>query len=123
MRNSHIQVFSQVHLVRLAVLRLINHYGYDVVNYDCDAIPLKNLGPVFNKYKDADIVGTFGKGPSILYEKWGVTLNVGVMLLQSNSRTGNYYCCYPWARNHTYNDYQSSTSGANAFVWWPWWEK
>ena len=82
------KVFSQVHIVRLTVLRLINHYGFDVVNYDCDAIVLKNPGPLFEKYKSADMIGTFGKGPSQLFSKWGVTLNTGVMLLRSTTKVG-----------------------------------
>ena len=69
------RVFSHVHVVRLAVVRLMNHYRYTVINYDCDAIPLKNLQPIFNVYNDTDLIGTFGKEPQLLYEKWGVTLN------------------------------------------------
>ena len=88
LRNPDMDAFSQVRHVRLAVLRLINHYGYDVVHYDGDAIPLKNLWPVFDKHKDADIVGALGKSPKTLLKVWGVTLNFGVMLVRSNSRTG-----------------------------------
>lgn len=82
------RTFSQVHIVRLTVLRLMTHYGYDVVNYDCDAILLKNPQILFDKHKDADIIGTFGKGPYYFFRKWGVTLNTGVMLLRSNPRVG-----------------------------------
>lgn len=84
------RVFSQVHIVRLAVVRLMNHYGYDVVNYDCDAILLKNPQTIFDSHKDADMIGTFGKGPGHLFNKWGVTLNTGVMLLRSNAKLGTY---------------------------------
>ena len=87
------RVFSQVHIVRLAVLRLINHYGYDVVNYDCDAILLKNPQPIFDQYNTMDLIGTFGKGPYSLYKEWGVTLNTGVMLMRatlSMGKTLNY---------------------------------
>ena len=80
--------FSQVHVVRLSVLRLMNHYGFSVVNYDCDAIVLRNPQPIFDGHKDADIIGTFGKGPGQLYEKWGITLNTGVMLLRSSAKLG-----------------------------------
>ena len=94
------RVFSQVHVVRLAVLRLMNHYGYDVVNYDCDAILLKNPQTVFDSHKEADMIGTFGKGPNHLYTKWGVTLNTGVMLLRSNAKLGKFtlslYCSWQW---------------------------
>lgn len=82
------RVFSQVHVVRLAVVRLMNHYGYDVINYDCDAILLRNPQPVFDEYRDTDLIGTFGKGPNVLYEKWGVTLNTGVMVMRANSNIG-----------------------------------
>ena len=84
--------FSQVHVVRLSVLRLLNHYGFSVVNYDCDAILLKNPQSIFDGHKDADIIGTFGKGPGQLYVKWGITLNTGVMLLRSNPKTGECVC-------------------------------
>ena len=82
------RVFSQVHVVRLAVLRLLNHYGYDVINYDCDAIPLRNPQPVFDEYTDTDLIGTFGKGPESLYKRWGVTLNTGVMVMRATPNMG-----------------------------------
>ena len=82
------RVFSQVHVVRLAVVRLMNHYGYHVINYDCDAILLRNLQPVFDKYKSTDLIGTFGKGPDILYRKWGVALNTGVMVMRATENMG-----------------------------------
>ena len=84
------QRFSQVHVVRLSVLRLITHYGFTVVNYDCDAIVLRNPQPVFDGQMDADLIGTFGKGPSNLYRKWGITLNTGVMLMRSSQKIGMY---------------------------------
>ena len=84
--------FSQVHIVRLNILRLMTNYGFDVVNYDCDAVVLKNPQSIFDKHKDADIIGTFGKGPMQLFMKWGVTLNTGVLLFRSNPRVGKL----PW---------------------------
>ena len=84
--------FSQVHVVRLSVLRLMNHYGFTVVNYDCDAIVLRNPQPIFDGHADADIIGTFGKGPGQLYEKWGITLNTGVMVMRSNAKIGTCTC-------------------------------
>ena len=87
------RVFSQVHIVRLAVVRLMNHYGFDVVNYDCDAILLKNPQTIFDSHKDADLIGTFGKGPNQLFVRWGVTLNTGVMLLRSSAKLG-WFCIH-----------------------------
>ena len=82
------RVFSQVHIVRLSVIRLINHLGFDVINYDCDAILLKNPQRLFDSKKDVDLIGTFGRGPITLYKKWGVTLNTGVMMIRANERIG-----------------------------------
>lgn len=88
------RVFSQVHVVRLAVVRLMNHYGYDVINYDCDAIPLKNPQLIFDEYSNTDLIGTFGKGPGILYEKWGVALNTGVMVMRATPSMGEWGCVF-----------------------------
>ena len=82
------RAFSQVHIVRLTLVRLINNYGFDLVNYDSDAILLKNPQPYFDKYTHADIIGTFGKGPASLFREWGVTLNTGVLLFRSNDNVG-----------------------------------
>ena len=87
------RVFSQVLVVRMAVLRLLNHYGYDVINYDCDAVLLKNPIPLFDGYHDFDLIGGFGKGPDDLYQKWGVTLNAGVMIMRSNANVGKLAIC------------------------------
>ena len=69
------RAFSQVHIVRLTVVRLINHYGYNLVNYDSDTILLMNPQVYFEKHKHTDLIGTFGKGPMGLFKEWGVTLN------------------------------------------------
>ena len=97
--------FSQIHVVRLSVLRLLNHYGFSVVNYDCDAIVLRNPQSIFDGHRDADLIGTFGKGPGHLYSKWGITLNTGVMLLRSNPKIGGcglFHCV--WGRSVTVYD-------------------
>ena len=86
------RAFSQVHIVRLTVVRLINHYGYDLVNYDSDAILLKSPQIYFEKHKHADMIGTFGKGPMGLFKEWGVTLNTGVLLFRSNQAIGKWTC-------------------------------
>ena len=80
--------FTKVLIMRLAVFRLLNHYGYDVSNYDSDAVPLRNLSPLFDKYQNVDIFGGIGKYPDDLYTKWGATFNAGVMHIRSNANTG-----------------------------------
>ena len=80
--------FSQVHIVRLSLFRLLNHWGYDVVMYDSDAIPLKNPQPLFNKYSTASLIGSAGKGPESINSVWGRTICTGVLLLRSSSVMG-----------------------------------
>ena len=73
--------------MRLTVVRLINHYGYDLVNYDSDAILLKNPQIYFEKHKHTDMIGTFGKGPMGLFKEW---VNTGVLLFRSNQAIGEW---------------------------------
>lgn len=80
--------FSQVHIVRLTVFRLINHLGYDLVWYDADATVLRNPQPLFDKYPDAGLVGSAGQGPGTLARVWGRTLCTGVLLMRSSQKMG-----------------------------------
>ena len=80
--------FSQVHIVRLSLFRLLNHWGYNVVMYDSDAIPLKNPQQLFNKYPTASLIGSAGKGPESINSLWGRTICTGVLLLRSSSVMG-----------------------------------
>lgn len=80
--------YSYVWIIRMVVYRLINYFGYDVVSYDTDAIPLRNLQPVFDKYRDHDIIGSAGHFPFHLGRAWGFTLCMGVVRFKSNANTG-----------------------------------
>ena len=82
--------FRQVHITRLTVMRLINHWGYDVANYDTDAIILKNLEPLIYRFsKDVDLIGSYGAFPQLLRNKWGgVAVCIGVVILRSSPQTG-----------------------------------
>lgn len=81
-------IFAQIHVVRLTVFRLINHWGYDVVMYDSDAVLLRNTQPLFDMYPGADLIGSAGVGPEKLNSLWGRTLCTGVLLLRATARTG-----------------------------------
>ena len=43
-------------MVRLLVLRLINHWGYDVATYDYDAVILKNPQDLYDQHLDTDLI-------------------------------------------------------------------
>ena len=79
--------FSEIWIIRCIVLRLLNHWGYDVVNYDVDAIPLKNSDLLFDRYPDSDIVASSGTYPEAVGSKWGnQTLCMGVVLFRASNR-------------------------------------
>ena len=90
-------LFSQVHIVRLSLFRLLNHWGYDVVMYDSDAIPLKNPQPLFDKYPEASLIGSAGRGPESIMAVWGRTICTGVLLLRSSSVMGKDFI---WPHSH-----------------------
>ena len=82
-------ILRDVEIIRVTVMRLLNHWGFDVVIYDGDAIILKNPEPVYSRYRDSDLVGTFGgTWPQTLYKQWGVTVCHGTVVFRSTSRTG-----------------------------------
>lgn len=79
---------SHIWITRCVVYRLLNHWGYDVIAYDTDAIVLKNLQPILNAHPESDIVASAGSYPFQLGHKWGLTLCMGVILIKSTSNTG-----------------------------------
>ena len=81
-------VFNQVMMTRLSVIRLLNHWGYDVTNYDTDAILLRDPRPVFESHSESDIIGTFGKFPTLLYKEWRAALCTAVLVVRSSAKTG-----------------------------------
>ena len=80
---------SKVWMARFAVIRLLNHWGYDVQQFDTDAIILRNPKPLYDKYPDTEIVSARGKLPFELGKgPWGFTICMGAVLLRSTGRMG-----------------------------------
>ena len=75
-------------IARLIVMRLVNSWGYDVINYDNDAFVLKNPQEVFDLYPDSHVIGSESFMPYELHDKWGVTLCMGVVLIRASPETG-----------------------------------
>ena len=86
-------LYSHIWVVRLTIIRFLNYWGYDVANYDTDAVVLKNMQPLFNKYWDSDVIGSAGKFPWRLGKKWGQTFCMGMSLFRSNKGTGKCIPC------------------------------
>ncbi len=82
--------FYQLLVLRVVVMRLLNYWGYDVANFDSDAILLKNPIPLFysEDYATSDVIGTFGgRLPGALHNKWGVVVCMGAIFLRSTKQT------------------------------------
>ena len=81
---------TQLCLIRTSVMRILNRWGFDVANFDSDAIILRNPLPLLREYPGADIVGTFGGGlPQPLRIEWGLVLCMGAIVVRSTSATGD----------------------------------
>ena len=72
-----------VWMARSAIVRLINHWGYDITVIDLDAIPLKDPIPLLDKYPDSDIVASHSLGKDGFF---GVCF--GFVLFRSTPRNG-----------------------------------
>ena len=68
--------------LRFAVVRLLNHWGFTVAHYDSDALLLKDMQEIFEKYPSSSIVASIAVG---LYE---VNMCAGAILFRSNQEIG-----------------------------------
>ena len=82
------QPFEKVMMLRLAIMRIINHFGFNVAMFDTDAILLRDPQPLFAGQVNADIVGSVGTIPDDLFAEWKVTICIGVVLVRSTPKTG-----------------------------------
>ena len=88
-KNSKLEI-GNIWMSRLAVIRLLSHWGYDVQHYDSDAVLLKNPQSLFQRFPSSDIVASWGDYPDELGKNgpWGTTLCMGAVLIRSSPRTG-----------------------------------
>ena len=75
---------------RLAVIRLLSHWEYEVQHYDSDTVLLKNPQSLFQRFPSSDIVGSWGDYSDELGMNgpWSTTLCMGAVLIRSSPRTG-----------------------------------
>ena len=73
---------------RFTVLRLVSHWGYDVLICDADAMLLKNPLPLFDQYPDSTLIGQHDRWPPLLYKEWGHTMCGGVVFMRSSFKLG-----------------------------------
>lgn len=85
------QPFEMVMMLRLTLMRIINHFGFNVAMLDTDAIMLKDPRPLFDALPSMDIIGSLGTIPADLFAEWNVTICIGMVLVKSTERTGNIF--------------------------------
>ena len=74
---------------RIVVMRLMNHWGYDVANYDADAIILRNTTQLYyTKFNNSDLVGSKGSYPGEIRDIFGLTMCAGAFMIKSTPNTG-----------------------------------
>ncbi len=87
--DKHI-AFTRTQILRLTVMRLLNHWGYDAANYDADAILVKNTEPLmYDIYRESSLIASYGRFPAEIRVQWGgTTLCAGMFMVKSGPATG-----------------------------------
>lgn len=80
--------FTKIMMTRLAVVRLISHWGFDIAHFDTDAIVLKNPLYLFRFHQGSDIIGSLGMFPKKLMKEWGITICAGMVMFRNTQQTG-----------------------------------
>ena len=81
-RISKLSIHRLITYSRFAVVRLLNHWGFNVAHYDSDALILRDTQQIFNEYPSSSFVASRGAGPK--------TLCAGAILFRSNEQMGKF---------------------------------
>ena len=88
------KMYSAQVITRFTVLRILNHWGYDVLQMDIDATLINNIEPILDDLRDSDIIvsKTSAKGcpPQAARKSWKFCPCMGLILIRSNVNTGMY---------------------------------
>ena len=84
-------IASRIWMTKLTVIRLLNHWNYNVLAFDTDALMLKNVQPLLDKFSTSDIVASSGTYPFECSKKWKApTMCMGAILYKSSPATGSF---------------------------------
>ena len=80
---------AYIWITRLTVIRLLNYWKYNVFVIDSDAVMMRNIQPVLDRFSTSDIITSGGYFPSKLRYKWNApTMCMGAILFKSSPATG-----------------------------------
>ena len=84
-------IANRIWMTRLTVIRLLNHWNYSVLSFDTDALMLKNVQPLLDKFSTSDIVASSGTYPFECSKKWSApTMCMGAIFYKSSPATGSF---------------------------------
>ena len=111
--------FDRVMMLRLSVMSLISHWGFDVHNYDTDAVLLRDPQPLYDHFPAVDIIGSVGKIPTNLWEKWNVTICIGVVIFRASPLVHEYWQAVSKACTSSLDDQEKLNCGLDALdiIW------
>ena len=93
--SNHTKPLNRIWVTRMAIIRLLNYWNYSVLVLDGDAIMMKNIQPLLDKYANSDIITSGGTFPTNLRKKWNApTLCMGVILIKSSPAIGKLVASY-----------------------------
>ena len=88
---------TPVWLTRMTILRLLNYWNYSVLEFDGDAVMLRNIQPLLDKFANSDIIASGGRSPFRLSRKWNAsTLCMGVILIKCSPAIGTLVAMQPF---------------------------
>ena len=86
--NARLIMYSDVWIIRLTIVRLLHYWGYDIANYDTDAIIFKNIQPVLDKYWYSDVIRSQGIFHWRRWRELRPMFCMGFFLFRSSKKTG-----------------------------------
>ena len=77
---------------RTIVMMTVTSWGYDVVQYDADALILRNPNELFERHPDSDIVTSGARHwPPKVGKKWGFVACTGAIFYRSTPKIGKLH--------------------------------
>jgi len=78
-------------ITRFTLLRVLNYWGYDVLQMDSDAIFMKDIQPILDHFNNTDIVASILEDncvPTDVYETWKFCISSSFLLIKDTLNTG-----------------------------------
>jgi len=78
-------------ITRFTLLRILNYWGYDVLQMDSNVIFMKDIQPILDHFNDTDLVASTLEdncAPTDAYKTWKFCVSLGFLLIKDTFNTG-----------------------------------